>query len=134
MMATHHDSFCMWDTKLSKWNSVNMGPKEIWLVRWQKQLGQEVCDSECLIIQLGIFNFLNTTIRMVMMPKTKASKIYMGTQTLKGKAFASQRDINRWLDRTKELCDMYQPDLYYFDWGFRKEGFWRVEKLLSTLL
>ncbi len=27
MMGTHHDTFCLWDTRLSKWNSVNMGPK-----------------------------------------------------------------------------------------------------------
>ena len=26
-VAEHHDSFSMWDTKLSEWNSVNMGPK-----------------------------------------------------------------------------------------------------------
>lgn len=27
-MASHHDNFYLWDSKLHKWNSVNMGPKK----------------------------------------------------------------------------------------------------------
>ena len=35
----------------------------------------------------------------------------------------SSRDVDRWLERTKELADLYQPDLYYFDWGHREPEF-----------
>ncbi len=35
----------------------------------------------------------------------------------RGAVQPSERDLDRWLARTKELCNLYQPDLYYFDWG-----------------
>ena len=27
-MGTHHDNFFLWNSKIHKWNSVNMGPKK----------------------------------------------------------------------------------------------------------
>jgi len=27
-MGTHHDNFFLWNSKINRWNSVNMGPKK----------------------------------------------------------------------------------------------------------
>ncbi len=35
-MGTHHDNFFMWDSKIHRWNSVNMGPKKDVVALWQK--------------------------------------------------------------------------------------------------
>ncbi len=35
----------------------------------------------------------------------------------------SDADIKKWRTLTTELCDKYQPDLYYFDWGFNIEEY-----------
>ena len=35
-MGSHHDDFFLWDSKLHKWNAVNMGPKRDVVGDWQK--------------------------------------------------------------------------------------------------
>ena len=41
----------------------------------------------------------------------------------RGAVQPSERDLDRWIARTKELADMYVPDLYYFDWGMNPPVF-----------
>ncbi len=40
-MGTHHDNFFLWDSKIHKWNSVNMGPKKDIVGLWQKAAKKE---------------------------------------------------------------------------------------------
>ena len=40
-MATHHDNFFLWDSKLHRWNSVNMGPKKDVVGLWEKAARKE---------------------------------------------------------------------------------------------
>ena len=40
------------------------------------------------------------------------------TQTLYGRGGVDSLDIAAWWERTTELAEKYQPDLYYFDWGW----------------
>ena len=35
-MGTHHDNFFLWDSKIHKWNAVNMGPKKDVVGIWQE--------------------------------------------------------------------------------------------------
>jgi alpha-L-fucosidase len=35
-MGSHHDNFCLWNWKLHRWNSVNMGPRRDIVSDWQK--------------------------------------------------------------------------------------------------
>src|SRR5512142_3100420 len=35
-MGSHHDNFFLWNSKLHRWNSVNMGPKRDVVGDWQK--------------------------------------------------------------------------------------------------
>ena len=35
-MGVHHDNFFLWDSKIHKWNSVDMGPKRDIVGDWQK--------------------------------------------------------------------------------------------------
>ncbi len=146
MMGAHHDAFCLWDTKLSKWNSVNMGPKRdlvgevakavrkkglkfgvsnhtAWnpiFFQWnhinrydavnkdyQDLYGNPVIQKSADTLRIGENEARNSWLK-----KSRWDESYIKP---------SERDMNRWLSRTKELADMYKPDLYYFDWGFNSK-------------
>ncbi|MBK1875902.1 alpha-L-fucosidase [Pelagicoccus mobilis] len=151
MMGAHHDAFCLWDTKLSKWNSVNMGPKrdlvgEIAEAVRAKGLKFGVSNHTAFNVQFFQWNHINGYDAKD--PENQdlyGTPIFLkgGLEALRVKPeeqdtregrwawFArsrdqlrpSPRDVQRWIDRTKELADLYQPDLYYFDWGHREPEF-----------
>jgi len=145
-MATHHDSFCLWDTKLSKWNSVNMGPKrdcagEIARAVRKRGLKFGVSNHSAWNYQFFYMNHLNDYDAVdpdthdlygdPILQKEKLLKVLWKPgetkQEFYGRAFGlvapSKRDLDRWIARTTELCDLYQPDLYYFDWGMNHGAF-----------
>lgn len=145
MMAAHHDSFCLWDTKLSKWNSVNMGPHkdlvgEMALAARKKGLKFGVSNHTAWNPTFFQWNHINgydaknkeyedlygnpiivkgaDTMRVAKNETNNSWRSRSRKATI-----PSERDLNRWLARTKELVDMYQPDLYYFDWGMNSKIF-----------
>ena len=140
MMGAHHDSYCLWNTKLSKWNSVNMGPK-------RDLVGEMAKAARAKGLKFGVSNHTAWNYTFFMwnhinrydaanpeyedlygnpIVQPSADTIRMGADESRnsfearsrGAVKPSERDMNRWLARTKELADMYKPDLYYFDWGF----------------
>lgn len=150
MMATHHDCFCMWDTKLTKWNSVNMGPHKDLVGAIEKAVRARglkfgVSNHSAWNPVFFEWNHINKydavdpaykdlygtpiirpgadTIR-IKPGETRASWIPRS----RGAVIPSKRDIQRWYDRTIELCDMYKPDLYYFDWGFKPKAYEKGRK------
>ncbi|TLX71799.1 alpha-L-fucosidase [Labilibacter sediminis] len=124
MMAAHHDSFCMWDTKLSKWNSVNMGPKRDLVGEMAKAVRKRGLYYGVSNHTAWNYQFFEHNHKNGYDAKDTAYQDLYGNPDFEGrKPVASKRDLDRWLERTKELCDMYQPDLYYFDWGFRRPYF-----------
>ncbi|WP_282036488.1 alpha-L-fucosidase [Saccharicrinis aurantiacus] len=149
MMGAHHDAFCLWDTKLSKWNSVNMGPKrdlvgEMAEAARSKGLKFGVSNHTAWNYCFFEWNHINRYDAVnpayedlygnpIVQASADTIRMYDG-ETRKtwiprsrGAVKPSERDMNRWLDRTKELADMYKPDLYYFDWGFNPKE-WESRK------
>ena len=137
MMGAHHDSFCLWDTKLTKWNSVNMGPKRDLVGEMAKAARAEglkfgVSNHTAwnpIFFQWNHINGHDATDPAYqdlygnpVLPEGEAKsvdeRLEWGQQTM-----PSERDLDRWLERTKELADLYRPDLYYFDWGMNKPVF-----------
>ena len=124
MMGAHHDNFAMWNTKLSRFNAVQMGPKRDLVGEIEKSVrarGLKFGVSNHSGWNSGFFqfNFLNKGDAT----DTTYQDLY-GSPVIEGnKVSPSERDLNRWLARTKELCDMYKPDLYYFDWDINPAVF-----------
>ncbi|MAI20223.1 MAG: alpha-L-fucosidase [Kiritimatiellaceae bacterium] len=149
MMGAHHDNFCLWDTKLSKWNSVNMGPKRDLVGEVEKAVRKKG-------LKFGVSNhtawnycffqwnhingydardpayedlYGNPIIPEGLDKLTVADDEQYGKDRWKwfGRTRylikPSERDLDRWIERTIELADMYQPDLYYFDWGHKPPEF-----------
>ncbi|VGO20440.1 alpha-L-fucosidase [Pontiella sulfatireligans] len=149
MMGAHHDSFCLWDTKLSKWNSVNMGPKRDLVGEIEKAVrkkGLKFGVSNHTAWNYGFFQWNHINGYDAKDPAYEdlygnpivpegLDKVTVRPEEQEGKGRwkwfdrsrnlikPSERDLDRWLARTEELADMYKPDLYYFDWGMNPPEF-----------
>lgn len=140
MMGTHHDAFCLWDTKLSRWNAVNMGPQRDLLGEIEKAVRKRglkfgVSNHSAWNYAFFQWNHINRYDAVnpeyqdlygnpIVQPSADTIRILPGEERStwiprsRGAVQPSKRDMDRWLARTEELADMYEPDLYYFDWGF----------------
>jgi alpha-L-fucosidase len=128
-MGSHHDNFFLWNSKLHRWNAVNMGPKRDVVGEWQKaaqKYGLKFGVSE----HLGAsFTWFQSSHRA---DKTgpKAGVPYDGAdpkwQDLyhfpaepgdTGWYSNNPRWQQQWYNEIKELVDNYHPDLLYSDGG-----------------
>jgi alpha-L-fucosidase len=126
-MASHHDNFFLWDSKIHKWNSVQMGPMKDVVGLWQaaaKKEGLRFGVSE----HLGAsYTWFQTSHRsdpsgpMKGVPYDGANPEY---QDLYHKptapddfAWLTKDSANQqeWLASITEVIDMYHPDLVYSD-------------------
>ena len=127
-MASHHDNFFLWNSKIHKWNSVNMGPKKDVVGLWQqaaKKEGLRFGVSEHLAASYNWFQPSRGADKqgpLAGVPYDGANPQYEDLYHTK----ADSADIKNWLtnnpaghrqwfNNVKELIDMYKPDLLYSD-------------------
>ncbi|MDR2382431.1 MAG: alpha-L-fucosidase [Prevotellaceae bacterium] len=137
-MGTHHDNFFLWDSKLHKWNSVNMGPKKDVVGLWQqaaKREGLYFGVSEHLGASYTWFQVSHRSDQL----GDKAGVPYDGNNPeyqdlYHGKAEPGDNGWlttnpvwqRQWYDRIRELIDMYKVDLLYSDSGLPFEDVGRT--------
>ena len=129
-VAEHHDGFQMYDSKLSKWNSKEMGPKKdiigelknavekhdmifcasshraenFWFYNEGRKFDSDVNDEK----YAGLYGeAAGTTDDM--------SSIYENPP--------SQEHMEDWLVRTCEIVDKYRPKMIFFDWWIQNIAF-----------
>ncbi len=128
-MGTHHDNFFLWNSKLHKWNAVNMGPHRDVVGEWQKaaqKLGLKFGVSEHLGASFTWFQSSHRADK----EGPKAGVPYDGAnpefQDLyhfpaeegdKGWYSNNPKWQHQWYSEIKELVDNYHPDLLYSDGG-----------------
>jgi alpha-L-fucosidase len=131
-MGVHHDNFDLWDSKYTRWNAVNMGPKRdvvgIWQKAAQKQ-GLRFGVSEHLWISYKWFAVSHAADKTGPLAGVsydgidpKLADLYHDAGCAK---FAEKLDWNddgipdswrsHYLDRMTDLIDKYHPDLLYTD-------------------
>lgn len=128
-MGSHHDNFFLWNSKIHRWNSVNMGPHKDVVALWQnaaKKHGLRFGVSEHLAASFNWFQ-----------PSHGADKKgpYAGVPydgrdpqyaDLYHKANPDSTDMKKWITNNEEwkkewlsdvteLIDNYHPDLLYSD-------------------
>lgn len=126
-MGSHHDNFFLWNSKLHRWNAVNMGPHRDVVGEWQKaaqKYGLKFGVSEHLGASFTWFQASHKA------DKTgpKAGVPYDGAnpqwQDLyhfpaepgdTGWYSTNPRWQQQWYNEIKELVDNYHPDLLYSD-------------------
>ena len=126
-MATHHDDFFLWNSKIHKWNSVNMGPKKDVVGLWQKAAKKEG-------LRFGVSEHLGASYTwfqtshgadkngpLASVPYDGANpefeELYHPKTAPDDKAWLTNNPENQknWLACITELIDMYKPDLLYSD-------------------
>lgn len=127
-MGAHHDNFFLWDSKIHRWNAVNMGPRKDVVGIWQKAAKKEGLKfgvSEHLAASYNWFQTAHgadTTGAMAGVPYDGATPEYWDLYHTP----ANSSDIRNWLtknpewhkewfDAVTELIDKYKPDLLYSD-------------------
>jgi alpha-L-fucosidase len=134
-MGTHHDNFFLWNSKLHRWNAVQMGPKRDVVGEWQKAAQKQG-------LKFGVSEHLGASFTWFQSShkadKTgpKAGVPYDGANPKYWDLYhfpAEPGDTGwysnnpkwqqQWYNEIKELVDNYHPDLLYTDGAvpFRNE-------------
>ncbi len=129
-MGTHHDNFFLWNSKIHRWNAVNMGPHKDVVGTWQqaaKKQGLRFGVSEHLGASFTWFqpaHRADTTGVMKGIPYDGNDPAYAdlyhpkAAPDDKGWLSKNAQWQQDWLSSIKELIDGYHPDLLYSDSGF----------------
>ena len=126
-MGVHHDDFFLWNSKLHRWNAVNMGPHRDVVGDWQKaakEQGLRFGVSE----HLGAsFNWFQDSHRsdhtgpLAGVPYDGANSNYWDLYHFPAQPgdaswySKNPRWQQQWFNEIKELVDNYHPDLLYSD-------------------
>ncbi len=128
-MGTHHDNFFLWNSKLHRRNSVNMGPKRDVVGDWQKaakKYGLRFGVSEHLGASFTWWQDSHKADKEGPFagvpydgadPKYEDLYHFPAEPNDKGWYSTNPRWQRMWFDRIQELVDNYRPDLLYTDGG-----------------
>jgi alpha-L-fucosidase len=128
-MGTHHDDFFLWNSKIHRWNAVQMGPHRDIVGAWQaaaKKQGLRFGVSEHLGASFTWFQPSHGADKDG--PKAgvpydgadpKLQDLYHFPARPDDKAWYSKdpRWHKQWFEEIRELVDLYHPDLLYTDGG-----------------
>jgi len=127
-MGSHHDDFFLWNSKIHKWNAVNMGPHKDIVGEWQaaaKKEGLRFGVSEHLAASFNWFqpaHGSDKTGPYKGVPYDGADPKYFDlyhviadSANMKAWITNDPRWQKEWLADITELIDMYHPDLLYSD-------------------
>jgi alpha-L-fucosidase len=128
-MGSHHDNFFLWNSKIHRWNSVNMGPHKDVVGLWQKAAKKQG-------LRFGVSEHLAASFNWYQ-PSHGADKVgryadvpYDGHDSQYADLYhlpnPDSIDMKRWittnpgwqkewLSDITELIDLYHPDLLYSD-------------------
>lgn len=126
-MASHHDNFFLWNSKIHRWNSVNMGPQKDVVGLWQeaaRKYGLRFGVSEHLGASFTWFQVSHGADKKG--PKKgvpydganpEYQDLYHRQAAPDDKGWLTKDSLfqQQWLNSITELIDMYHPDLLYSD-------------------
>jgi alpha-L-fucosidase len=128
-MGSHHDNFFLWNSKLHRWNAVNMGPRRDVVGQWQKaakKYGLRFGVSEHLGASFTWFQSshgADKNGRKAGVPYDGADPQYQDLYHFPAEPgdtgwYSNNPKWQRqWYAEIKELVDNYHPDLLYSDGG-----------------
>lgn len=139
-VAEHHDGFQMYDSQLSSFNSVQMGPKRDVLGELKaaaEKTSLHFCTSSHRAEHWFFFGHGQEFDSDVKEPMKKGDFYWPAmpepdNQDLYSEPYPSQEFLEDWLLRTCELIDRYQPEVLYFDWWIQHQAFKEPLKLLAA--
>jgi len=112
-VAMHHDNFAMWDSKSTRWNSMNYGgiDPSASLKKEIEAKGMKFMASFHHAFTWKFFGPAHVHGKI----KAKDYDLYTDPHSLDSD-IPSERFYKEWWAKLKEYIDVYQPDLIWFDW------------------
>ncbi len=139
-VAEHHDGFQMYQSTLSPFNAVEMGPKRDVLGELKKESeksGLHFCTSSHRAEHYFFFGHGKEFESDIVDPVTKDSLYWPAMpepdhQDLFSVPYPDNDFLEDWLRRTCELVRDYQPEMLYFDWWIEHDSFKDYLKLFAA--
>jgi alpha-L-fucosidase len=140
--AEHHDGFALYDSKLTKWDAMDMGPK-------RDLIGDLAKAVRKAGLKFGVSNHRMENWSF-MYPKNPDLKTDLfdpayadfygppqppkpGEDAMSGKGVPQSKEfLEEWLRRCQEIIDKYQPDILWFDNGINDRGLDPVKLRLAA--
>ncbi|MFC1763310.1 alpha-L-fucosidase, partial [Planctomycetota bacterium] len=122
-VAEHADGFAMWDSDLTDWNAVKMGPKRDIVAAMEKAIRKQGLKFITTLHHQWLYAWYPTQDPNIDASNPAYRDLYGPPApraafdgARKDPAMRPGADFNeRWLSRAKEVVDKYQPDLVWFD-------------------
>lgn len=130
-VAEHHDGFQMYKSRLSRWNSQDMGPGRDILGEWKKAGEKEglVFGTSSHRAEHWFFMGHGREFPSDVKEPMGPGDFYWPAmeepdhQCLTSHPYPSREFVLDWILRTCEIIDNYCPALLYFDWWVQHEAF-----------
>ena len=120
--AQHHDNFAMWDSKVTPYNAMKMGPKRDLIGELEKAVRRQ--GLRYGVSNHGIENFQFVDPPKELLERMKAKKAdlfdpqWIDFYNVADRSDAAcRRFMVDWFERNVELIENYKPDMLWFDNG-----------------
>ena len=114
-VAEHHDGFAMWDSKVTKWNAANMGPKRDIVGQLEKAYRKQGMKFIATFHHSYNWWFFPTYDKRFDCSDPAFAGLYSRPHAEGEMPDNEYLDI--WYEKIKEVIDGYEPDLLWFDFG-----------------
>ncbi len=128
-VAEHHDAFAMYDSRYTRWNSVEMGPKRDVLKELftaARKAGIKTGASSHFAFNWVFFN------RKKEFDNWDSAYFDLYGHNLEKHDQMDEKHLTNWWNRTTDIIDNYQPDIMWFDFYWDKEVFRPYHKRLAA--
>jgi alpha-L-fucosidase len=119
--AEHHDGFAMWDSALTRWNAMRMGPRRDLIGDLARAVRKQGLKFGVSNHRMEHFDFIQPLAGLSTDLYDPQWADFYGVAD-RGPA-AKRRFLDDWVARNFELIDKYRPDLIYFDNGVNGRDF-----------
>jgi len=128
-VAEHHDGFAMYNSSVTKWNAVNMGPK--------RDVAGELKKA---VLAHGMHFGLSSHYAFNRSYYTRDDDFDTADPAFQGlygemrppKDPPTQEFMDRWFARTTDIIDKYRPEILWFDFGINVPEFQPYLKKLAA--
>jgi alpha-L-fucosidase len=120
--AEHHENFAMWDSAVTPFNAMQMGPHRDLIGELSKAVRKQGLKFGVSNHGIENFQFINPPADMAEKMKAEQADLYDPKwadfyNVADRSDAACERFLTNWYARNVELIDKYQPDMLWFDNG-----------------